>query len=303
MQEKIKEIISVFIRVPAGKIGPDTAIGRTALGSSIMLHRMYARLAEEGLTVNDYLGIKQFADLQRQMGGGSNGQQLSSADLNTFRPDLDASPSDLQSSSNGQPISTLDPYPSAPAFFLPSPSFSAPATNPGAGGIGIDMEEIAALPRTHDFRKAEFYKMNFSAEEIAYCVLQADPYSSFAGLFAAKEAIVKADNRYRRSDFHTIGIGHSPEGKPFHPAFHLSIAHAGTMAVAVAVPSGVLPSVDALAFMPARTSTLGESKPSVGDPRSATNALSAANGRAALFWLACIALLLSVIALVLALNH
>ena len=101
-------------------------------------------------------------------------------------------------------------------------------------GIGIDIEEIAALPQTTDFRKEEFYKMNFTPGEMAYCILQPDPYSSFAGLFAAKEAMVKADGANRNKTFNTLEIDHSPEGKPLHPDYSLSISHAGGMALAVA---------------------------------------------------------------------
>jgi phosphopantetheine--protein transferase-like protein len=221
MQEKMKEIISVFIKIPAGEIGPATAIDRTALGSSIMLHRMYARLAKEGVSVDDYANIKNFADLLRQSGDPSKGQH------EAFTP-VSATPAEA------------------------GPAYSAD------GGIGIDMEEISSLPRTHDFRKEEFYTMNFSPSEIAYCVLQTDAYASFAGLFAAKEAIVKAGNRYRGRVFHTIEIGHSSEGKPLHPEFYLSITHTGPMAVAVAIPSGATPSLTQPALPDARTSVSGK---------------------------------------------
>jgi 4'-phosphopantetheinyl transferase EntD len=80
--------------------------------------------------------------------------------------------------------------------------------------------------------------MNFTPQEIAYCILQAEPYSSFAGLFAAKEALVKADASLRERAFHQIGIGHSPEGRPVYPGYTLSIAHANGTAVAVAARGG-----------------------------------------------------------------
>jgi hypothetical protein len=78
--------------------------------------------------------------------------------------------------------------------------------------------------------------MNFTPSEIAYCVLQPDPYASFAGLFSAKEAIIKADGRLRSRSFNSIGITHGSEGEPLYPGFHLSISHAGGVAVAVAIP-------------------------------------------------------------------
>jgi len=202
MESTIKEIVSVFIKVPADQIGPSTPVGRTAVKSSILLHRMYAKLSEQGLRVENYAEIQSFGDLQRHANGGAA------------------------------------PFP-APADGQAAPvAISAPVlAETSGGGIGVDMEEIAALPRTHDFRKESFYIENFTAGEIAYCILQADPYASFTGLFAAKEAIVKAaDGRYSHRPFHTIEIGHSPDGKPLHDGWHLSISHAGNMAVAVASP-------------------------------------------------------------------
>lgn len=198
MEEKIKEIVSAFTKVPVGDIGPATLVDRQAVKSSILLHRMYARLAEEGVVVENYTEIKTFSDLV----GARNGMAV-----------------------NGQ------------AAILPvASSIGTPGTH-SSGGIGIDIEDVSALPRTHDFRKDEFYTMNFTASEIAYCVLQPDPYASFAGLFCVKEAIVKADGRHRPRSFNTIGITHDPEGRPSYPGFHLSISHTGGVAAAVAVPS------------------------------------------------------------------
>ena len=60
----------------------------------------------------------------------------------------------------------------------------------GDRGVGVDIEEIATFA---DYTsKAEFIERNFTAAEIAYCKSAADPASSFAGRWAAKEAIVKA---------------------------------------------------------------------------------------------------------------
>jgi phosphopantetheine--protein transferase-like protein len=195
MEEKVKEIVASFIKVPADQIGAATPVDRRAVKSSIVLHRMYARLAEEGLVIKEYTSIKVFGDL---LAGQSNGAGVKAA----------------------------------VAIEAPVPMVSA-----GEGesiALGIDIESIDALPRVADFRREEFYKMNFTPGEIAYCILQADPYSSFAGLFAAKEALVKADGSIRERSFNQIAIGHSPEGKPLYPGFTLSIAHANGTAVAVA---------------------------------------------------------------------
>jgi phosphopantetheine--protein transferase-like protein len=205
MEGKIKEIVSVFIKVDAGDIGPATPVDRVAVKSSILLHRMYARLAEAGFAYENYSAIRVFGDL--------------------------LSPASAVDSARVTPETTAAPEVSDSAFLADGTSF------PGNHWpeIGIDIEAISSLPRTADFRTTEFYRMNFSAEEIAYCILQPDPYSSFAGLFVAKEAVIKADEQYKSKQFNSLAIRHTREGKPFFPGFSLSIAHANEMAVAVAV--------------------------------------------------------------------
>ena len=59
--------------------------------------------------------------------------------------------------------------------------------------------------------------------------------STTAGLFAAKEALVKADNRLMGRAFNSIVIEHAPDGKPLYEGFQISISHTDTLAVAVAV--------------------------------------------------------------------
>jgi len=202
MEEKIKGIVSVFIKVPADQIVAGTPIDRSALQSSILLHRMYARLAEEGVVVRNYVNIKLFGDLFRE------------------QPDTPIPGTSMPTTQTSTTSMALTSVPGAPA--------------PGTPSIGVDIEEIAALPRAADFRKEQFYTMNFTAAEIAYCILQPDPYSSLAGLFAAKEALIKADGQLRSRAFNTLEINHSAEGAPVFPGFALSISHAGGMAVAVA---------------------------------------------------------------------
>jgi phosphopantetheine--protein transferase-like protein len=207
---------------------------------------MYAKLTEAGVLIEDYLNIDDFAGL-------------------------------LQRANGKQPDTTL---------FIEK-DFALPLTNNNSstvqGGIGIDIEEIVAMPETGDFREDEFYKMNFSSAEIAYCILQPQPYASFTGLFAAKEAIIKANNVYRGYPFNSINIDHAPDGKPWHPAFQLSIAHTGNLAVAVAIQfnSGTIKP---------------ETIPAVGTTANNKNySLS--------IFISLVSFLLALIALVLALRH
>jgi phosphopantetheine--protein transferase-like protein len=200
MEEKIREIIAVFTKIPVDQVSPSTMIDRSAVKSSIMLHRMYAKLAEQGVVVEDYWDIKNVGALLQRMNGSL-------------------------SSKGGMPDT----------FAVITPGVDETTASDESTAIGIDMELINSMPRVSDFREDAFYTMNFSATEIAYCILQQDAYASFAGLFAAKEAIVKAGNEYMNRPFNTIVIDHLQGGKPVHNEFTLSISHSGEFAIAVAV--------------------------------------------------------------------
>ncbi|OQP49442.1 holo-ACP synthase [Niastella populi] len=197
MEEKIKHLIAPFLRVPSEQISYKTIIDRTSVSSSITLHRMYAKLAEEGFTVPDYWNVKTFSILLERINRNGNAPVTGVQEVPV--------------SMNGVPAHG----------------------HVGTFAVGIDIEDVNAMPKTNDFREDEFYKMNFSPAEISYCILQPAPYASFAGLFAAKEAIVKADNSNRNRPFNTIVVSHDQEGKPAYPGFHISISHSNNMAVAV----------------------------------------------------------------------
>jgi len=101
--------------------------------------------------------------------------------------------------------------------------------------IGIDIEDIINMPVSNDYREDKFYIDNFSKKEISYCILQADPRASFAGKFALKEAIIKADNSYINTPFKEIEILNTKDGKPYFNNFNLSVSHSTNEAVGVAI--------------------------------------------------------------------
>lgn len=101
--------------------------------------------------------------------------------------------------------------------------------------LGVDVQSIAELPEANDYRSDPFYQATFSPQEISYCILQTDPRQSFAGLFAAKEALVKARYSLRKTPLNELSIGHGQSGKPEFEDFQLSISHSGDVAMAVAL--------------------------------------------------------------------
>ncbi len=195
MEENIKKIVSEFIKIPVEQINEHTVIGRPVLANSILVHRMYAAISKEGFEINNYQEIKTYAELLNRISGRQQAEK------------------------------------SFPSIVANNNFESYNQTH----GIGIDIEEISNLPRTNDFREEEFYKMNFTNQEIAYCNIQHDPYASFCGLFALKEAIVKANSYYRSIPFNKIFVDHLEDGKPVFNGFQISISHSSNIAIAVAV--------------------------------------------------------------------
>ena len=196
MTDKIKQIVSAYTEIPIDQLHPETQIGRSAVSNSIILHRMYGAIAKEGFEIPDYQKIQTFGELINKTSGIEGADTLG-----------------IYNQKNLDRVN------------LPNQS----------NGIGIDIEEISKMPRVNDFREEPFYIMNFTPAEIAYCVLQPDQYASFTGLFAAKEAIIKADNGYKKVTFNKMFIDHLPGGQPVFNDFNISISHVGNFSVAVAI--------------------------------------------------------------------
>ncbi|MGJ8592103.1 MAG: holo-ACP synthase [Aquaticitalea sp.] len=98
-------------------------------------------------------------------------------------------------------------------------------------GVGIDLQKIDKFPIVKDPWEDQFYQDNFKEIEIAYCLKKEFPFQSFAGIFAAKEAVFKATG-IDRSD---ITISFNEEGKPTCEFASVSISHDGDYANAVAM--------------------------------------------------------------------
>jgi holo-[acyl-carrier protein] synthase len=94
-----------------------------------------------------------------------------------------------------------------------------------SNGIGFDIESSINLPETDDFFADQFYIDNFSKSEIAYCSSKDNPKSCFAGRFAAKEAIVKANKDFLNTKFSNIEITVAENGQPLFEGMNISISH------------------------------------------------------------------------------
>jgi holo-[acyl-carrier protein] synthase len=115
-------------------------------------------------------------------------------------------------------------------------------------GTGVDIVDIARIEKS--LTKKGFIEKVFSINEIAYCQKMKVPDQSFAGKFAAKEALVKAlgEPFYFKFELNGVEILNDVNGKPefkltdeFQEYYnitsstrtHLSISHCQTYAVAM----------------------------------------------------------------------
>ncbi len=80
---------------------------------------------------------------------------------------------------------------------------------------GIDIIEIDRIEKAIT-ANSHFQERVFTPNEIAYCEgKKRQKYASYAGIYAAKEAFVKAlGTGFRGGAWHDIEIGHNAEGAP-----------------------------------------------------------------------------------------
>jgi holo-[acyl-carrier protein] synthase len=80
-------------------------------------------------------------------------------------------------------------------------------------GLGVDICEIERMERALA-RHPTFRERVFTPEERAYCDGKARPAESYAGRFAAREAVIKALGGYRGRRWQDISVTRAPSGAP-----------------------------------------------------------------------------------------
>lgn len=80
-------------------------------------------------------------------------------------------------------------------------------------GLGVDICEIARMERALA-RHPTLPERVFTPEERAYCESKARPAESYAGRFAAREAVIKALGGYRGKRWQDISVARHPSGAP-----------------------------------------------------------------------------------------
>ena len=80
-------------------------------------------------------------------------------------------------------------------------------------GLGVDICEIGRMERALQ-RHPTMRERVFTPEERAYCDSKARPGESYAGRFAAREAVIKALGGYRGKRWQDISVARLPSGAP-----------------------------------------------------------------------------------------
>ncbi|MBT5399113.1 4'-phosphopantetheinyl transferase superfamily protein [bacterium] len=187
----VKEIVATFLKTETANVNSSTLIDNTAIPGSVLIHRMYSELSKKGFKVKNAAKVKTYGDLESIL---FNGLLKNERDSHNHSED-----------------SKID--------------YMNSVQKNGESGIGIDIESVDNLPDSNDYFDDQFYIDNFSKKEIAYCSSKQNPKSCFCGRFAAKEAIVKADNTFLDINFSDIEIKVSSKGAPLFEGMDISISH------------------------------------------------------------------------------
>jgi phosphopantetheine--protein transferase-like protein len=164
-----------------------------------------------------------------------------SADFNRFKANL-MSVADILAGGQAEVVGQAAIAPVA-ARAIPALRPVAPVAKGGGAvpiGLGIDLQAMASMPEASDYRSDTFYARNFTPRELAHCIQQGNPRESLAGIWAAKEAVIKAGAAVaaKVGELGSIEIVHTPEGAPGFPGCLISISHEAGMAAAVCVRLG-----------------------------------------------------------------
>ncbi len=165
------------------------------------------------------------------------------ADFNRFKANLISVP-EILAGGSVEAEATIKPG-AAPAASPPvaPPRAVAPVAASGVAtplGLGIDLQARSSMPEASDYRSDPFYSRNFTPRELGHCIQKSDPRESLAGLWAAKEAIIKAGaaSPAKIGELGDIEIILGGDGAPGFPGCLISISHEAGMAAAVCVRLG-----------------------------------------------------------------
>ena len=129
----------------------------------------------------------------------------------------------------------ISAIPEVPAI---TPTSITPSASPSCG-LGVDLVQVnQLLPEgTPADLKADKYLTDlFTLGELSYAACKSNPAETLGGLYAAKEALVKA-TQIPFKIMREIEIRFTADGRPIYPGYDLSISHDDGFAIAIALPS------------------------------------------------------------------
>ena len=151
----------------------------------------------------------------------------------------------------------LGTAPDTAATPAPASTASTPVAIASAiGALGVDIQSIDELvpaAALNDLKAHPELSKIFTLRELSYAQTKADPASTLAGLFAAKEAVKKASRAHMGLAWQEIEVLPDADGAPGVAGFMLSISHSKDYAVAVAM-AGAAPGAVPIASPAASTS-------------------------------------------------
>lgn len=106
-------------------------------------------------------------------------------------------------------------------------------------GIGVDIQHLSSFP--DDIFSSDNINLRtslFTELEVVYSLSRPDPKITLLGIYAAKEAVIKALNNKNKIQFNYIEIRHYPSGKPYvilksYPKIFLEISISHSIDIAI----------------------------------------------------------------------
>lgn len=120
------------------------------------------------------------------------------------------------------------------------------ASTSNISGVGVDIQQISELfpEQTISPKSDATLTAIFSLQELSYAEGADNSRQTLAGIFAAKEAIIKSDSSVANTDLRAIEVLPNDYGVPAHEGYLLSISHSGDFAVAIAARVNAIEPID-----------------------------------------------------------
>jgi holo-[acyl-carrier protein] synthase len=215
--QAIKDVAASLLRVDASSITEETSVVK--FNSSLERTKLERALTRAGFTLASGKVGPRFADLVRQANAGGDAPTESLPVVAEVEPDAELAP-----------ITTGT---DAPTFDLSQLKVH----------LGVDIENVSALPVVNDQWENDFYRATFTPAEIAKAQSRPDPRVHLTGIWCAKEALKKSSPKYLKLPMDSISVAHLADGSPVIRVlengkwvtlpYSVSISHTDDVAVAV----------------------------------------------------------------------